>query len=365
MEAALDEVRAALSEADPRLAAALGRAAAAEWWAHSRTPHEGHQLHFDTDERSLRAGAEVAHPLVSAVLFLEVPDDDDRGDDDGADAAAAGDPEGSRGSRGRCRGGRGRVVGGNRSGSKGGTVVIDQRLGEGARSSVGSAEGGEGQHAWVAQPVANRVIAFDGGLLHGVLPAAAADRPAGDGEHSEGGGKHGTKPRRLTLMVGWWGPGLRPGRGSAEEAFGPCMVPPWRGGYRGAGWSWPDLFAVSAPTQDPDGAGARELSPWGAPPPRSRSRLASVPGPAWEAVEVGGGGGAGGVYGVEGGGEGGGEGWGGGDCVGRSDKHVREETQTRMPPVHPGLRFFLRSPNDFEEAYALHQGVPDDDDAGE
>ena len=40
IEAAIDELRVALSEGDPELAAALGGAAAAEWWAHSRSPHE-------------------------------------------------------------------------------------------------------------------------------------------------------------------------------------------------------------------------------------------------------------------------------------------------------------------------------------
>ena len=58
-------------------------------------------MHFDTDERALRAGANVAHPLVSAVLFL------DPGDGAGGAGEAA-------------------------SGASGATVVVDQRLGEGA-----------------------------------------------------------------------------------------------------------------------------------------------------------------------------------------------------------------------------------------
>ena len=294
VEVAIDEMRAVLLEADPRLAAVLRRAVAAEWWVHSRTPHEGHQMHFDTDERSLRAEAEpkVAHPLVSTVLFLEVPEDEGNGKE--MDTSSRGGGEG-----GAPAGGR----------STGGTIVVDQRLGEGAEYAAGG-------RAWVAHPVANRIIAFDGALLHGVLPVVA-----GSGDGGSGGG------RRLTLMVGWWGKELRPGVASTKEAFGPCMSPPWCEGNHPAEWSWPGLFCDSGEENIIAGE-----SRWGPPPSRSRGCLHSVS-PAWERVNVQA--------------EGGDEGWG--------------RDGFRMPPVHPGLRFFLRTPEDFEDAYTLHNDAGDED----
>ena len=41
----------------------------AEWWLHSRPHTAGHQLHYDTDEASLRRKAGVHCPLVSSVLY--------------------------------------------------------------------------------------------------------------------------------------------------------------------------------------------------------------------------------------------------------------------------------------------------------
>ena len=192
--------------------------------------------------------------------------------------------------------------------------------------------------------MANRVIAFNGGLLHGVLPAAAAAAAddGGDGDHAFAGrGLQHKQRRRLTLMVGWWGPGLVPGQASAEKEKGPCVVPPWRGGYsrEGAGlegWTWPDLFCEAPPGNATSSDHVACKSLWGPPPPRSYTRLAAVS-PAWEDVSSGGGGGGGGPG---------------------------HRPEARMPPVHPGLRFFLRGPSvhsDFADSYALHKADSDDD----
>ena len=39
----------------------------AEWWAHCRPHHTGHQLHFDSDDEG-EGG--VRNPIITTVLFL-------------------------------------------------------------------------------------------------------------------------------------------------------------------------------------------------------------------------------------------------------------------------------------------------------
>ena len=288
VEDAIDVVRAALSGADVDIAAKLATATSAEWWAHSRSPHEGHQLHFDADERALRRGdgaGEVSHPIVSAILFLESP----------ADARVQG-----------------------AGGGGGGTVVVDQRLGDGARA--------DGGRAWVAEPTTNRVVAFDGSLLHGVLPSS---EPAEDAASDPG-------HRRLTLMIGFWGPEMKLGDAAEDERQGPCVRPPWRAATAAGGESaeradgrssrWWDAFKRAEGERGAwsDAAGGNA---------RSWSRLPSVY-PAWERVGAG------------------------GDDA---------DAAAPPPPPPPGLRFFLQTDFDFENAYAPSRAADakdDDDDDG-
>ena len=288
VEDVIDVVRAALSGADADIAAKLATATSAEWWAHSRSPHEGHQLHFDADERALRRGdgaGEVSHPIVSAILFLESP----------ADARVQG-----------------------AGGGGGGTVVVDQRLGDGARA--------DGGRAWVAEPTTNRVVAFDGSLLHGVLPSS---EPAEDAASDPG-------HRRLTLMIGFWGPEMKPGDAAEDERQGPCVRPPWRAATAAGGESaeradgrssrWWDAFKRAEGERGAwsDAAGGNA---------RSWSRLPSVY-PAWERVGAG------------------------GDDA---------DAAAPPPPPPPGLRFFLQTDFDFENAYAPSRAADakdDDDDDG-
>lgn len=102
-----------------------------EWWAHMRQNTEAHQMHFDLDEITLlnqratssakktskNAPTKNLHPLVSAVLYLN-------------------------------------------PGSTFPTVVTNQIL---QRESMAT-------EAWLCQPSANRLLLFDGSLLHGVVP---------------------------------------------------------------------------------------------------------------------------------------------------------------------------------------------------
>jgi len=127
-----------------------------EWWCHARQGGQGHQLHFDLNEQALFEAQQEArmndydspvklpthlHPLVSCILYI-----------DAGDSAA------------------------------GSTLVTDQILTPESRATRG----------WLVEPKDNRLMAFDGGLLHGVIPKL----PTKQSKH------------RITLMLGFWSPGI-------------------------------------------------------------------------------------------------------------------------------------------------------------
>jgi len=93
-----------------------------EWWVHQRAVGRGwgHELHFDVEERTMELTGRVVHPAVSSVVYLS---------DDG-------DP----------------------------TLVIDETL----DAPLG------GRTAYCANPLPRSFMAFDGRLLHGVLPGPFA-----------------------------------------------------------------------------------------------------------------------------------------------------------------------------------------------
>ena len=146
-------------------------ACSVEWWCHRRDKSSAfaHQLHFDLDENALkgyktsikpkkidgkflpnsRRGKEVSirddlHPVVSAVLYL-------------------------RGKNGAP------------------TLVTDQTL---DADSVAS-------QAWLCHPAENRLLAFDGKLLHGVVPFLPTTS-AGSTDVED------PDQYRITIMMGWW-----------------------------------------------------------------------------------------------------------------------------------------------------------------
>jgi hypothetical protein len=140
-------------------------------------------------------------------------------------------------------------------------VVGEPGTGKGTGTGPGPGRG------WLVFPVPGRVLSFDGGLLHGVLPeppppltsrrrreeqkgvtveekevdeeeeeeeedAAGAEDARKEEEHGEGEGveEDGTlrPPQRLTLMIGWHGPASAPPPLSAGEpqVLGPLMEAP-------------------------------------------------------------------------------------------------------------------------------------------
>ena len=103
-------------------------------WAHRRPHASGHQLHFDSDNEG-RGG--VRNPLVSTVLYL------------------------------------------SDEGCGGPTLVTDQHIDGDALAQTG----------WMAFPKENRLVIFDGAVLHGVIP---------------GRGFVESSKTRTTLMIALW-----------------------------------------------------------------------------------------------------------------------------------------------------------------
>jgi hypothetical protein len=134
---------------------------AAEWWCHCRPHASGHQLHFDSDDEG-RGG--VRNPVCSTVLVL-------------------------------TEGG----VGGE-------TLVTSQSATSRTLCETG----------WLCQGQRNRLLAFKGNLLHGVVPGGGCDAL-----HKTG--------RRITFMVAFWKSIQvqdEPGAGSARP-FSRCREKEW------------------------------------------------------------------------------------------------------------------------------------------
>ncbi|CAM9724621.1 unnamed protein product, partial [Phaeothamnion confervicola] len=159
---------------------AAARANYAEWWAHCRPHSSGHQMHFDSDNEGVGI---VRNPICSCVLFVD-------------------------------------------GGCGGPTLVTDQTMaGPLARSG------------WLVHPKTNRVVVFDGSVLHGVVPGRGLSTDAQD---SDRGGER----RRVTFMCAFWEdlrlrprrPGAPPGASmplprAAELAAGAC-------GFDNTGHDW-------------------------------------------------------------------------------------------------------------------------------
>jgi len=96
----------------------LSEAKMSEWWAHCRPHHDGHQLHFDSENEGQGT---VRHPLVSTVLYLS-------------------------------------------EGIGGPTLVTTQKL-----------KGSLATHGWFIYPKINRLTMFNANVLHGVIPGRGLD----------------------------------------------------------------------------------------------------------------------------------------------------------------------------------------------
>eukprot|EP00980_Cylindrotheca_fusiformis_P024772 scaffold12445_cov115-Cylindrotheca_fusiformis.AAC.1 len=112
----------------------LKRAKFVEMWAHNRPHASGHQMHFDSDDEGRGS---IRNPIVSTILYI---------------TADGGGP----------------------------SLVTNQRLGSTSLADKG----------WLSHPKTKRLVAFDGRVLHGVVP--------GKGLPLYKGG------RRVTLMFAFW-----------------------------------------------------------------------------------------------------------------------------------------------------------------
>eukprot|EP00760_Papus_ankaliazontas_P037389 PhM_4_TR8463/c2_g1_i1/m.47217 len=106
-----------------------------EMWAHNRPHGTGHQLHFDSDDEG-RNG--IRNPLCGSIFFVD---------------GSAGGP----------------------------TVLMEQQLRDKKLA----------QNGWLIYPRTNRLVVFDGTMLHGVLPGRGV--PTSD-----------PSARRATLMLALW-----------------------------------------------------------------------------------------------------------------------------------------------------------------
>ncbi|KAL1507032.1 hypothetical protein AB1Y20_007894 [Prymnesium parvum] len=173
----LDRVLALLHRQAVAAFPAVAHATQAEWWAHCRPHATGHQLHYDSDDEG-RGG--VRNPTVSSALYL---------------SEAVGGP----------------------------TLVTSQRLSHPRLAT----------HGWTATPRVNRVLYFDGALLHGVVP--------GRGPVGAAASPRGT--RRISLMVAFW-PSIRERSAARPAAARPFPYPPAeaRSAEASASASWASLF---------------------------------------------------------------------------------------------------------------------------
>jgi len=112
----------------------LKEATQVEMWAHNRPHASGHQLHFDSDNEG--RGGMIRNPLISTVLYITAED-----------------------------------------GCGGPSIVTNQTLKDRKLATRG----------WMCHPKVGRLVAFDGKVLHGVVP-----------------GKGVGKGRRVTLMFAFW-----------------------------------------------------------------------------------------------------------------------------------------------------------------
>ena len=82
-------------------------------------------------------------------------------------------------------------------------MIMARRLGDSAENAAG----------WLCAPRANRLLTFDGSLLHCVVPPLPAPADAAR--------------RRITVMVGWWGPDVTVGDPARPSPNRPLGTPNW------------------------------------------------------------------------------------------------------------------------------------------
>ena len=148
----IEAVIAQLHEIVSTIFPKVKKATVGEWWVHKRSHGSGHQLHFDSENEGRGGISALHHPIVSCVLVID-------GD------STCGGP----------------------------TLVTNQKRGDGTLATEG----------WLLFPRRNRLLMFDGSLLHGVIPGRPFSRDELEmlGEIEEN--SHAPR-KRVTFMVGFW-----------------------------------------------------------------------------------------------------------------------------------------------------------------
>jgi hypothetical protein len=218
-----------------------------EIWCHQRPPDGCHQLHYDMDEIRLwetnQVGSEhkrqklsersdnvaanntnavskeaperheqskncgIFCPMVSCVLTIHVPSNSDRCSS--CLETAKGAP----------------------------TLVSNQSVTEHHQTNANQQHAVENGVGWLCFAKPNRLLAFEGSLLHGVVPGIpdpgsrlhiSGDDASIDSGYDTDNSTHDKYPKRVTLMLGFWGDGVRThtaGNGSSESmsVAGPNM----------------------------------------------------------------------------------------------------------------------------------------------
>ncbi|KAI8622370.1 hypothetical protein BC830DRAFT_1162989 [Chytriomyces sp. MP71] len=142
---AMDQLLQYLHSLASRLFPRVQYAQAAEWWVHTRAHSAGHQLHFDSAHEGAHSNSKKrkrkapVHPIASCVVYLSED------------------------------------VGGP-------TLVTNQRLGDPLAD-----------RGWMVESRLNRVVMFDGSVLHGVVPGRG---------YCERGAREDA--RRTSFMVAFW-----------------------------------------------------------------------------------------------------------------------------------------------------------------
>lgn len=229
----------------------LSRSCSVEWWCHKRDESSGfaHQLHFDLDENSLQSykdqvvsqqmkddqssGStkdsenclrEDLHPLVSAVLYLS----------EQKHAAP--------------------------------TLVTDQTLDAGSVAT----------QAWLCHPAENRLLLFDGKLLHGVVPFLPPK------EKTKKSALNSESSPRITIMMGFWAKDFN--NVPSTSKLGPNMAMPTFSsqhnkkteGEKKSAATWPSLLSAVESSSN----GRSKV-----PSKRKNAGLVHIPGPIWVPVK--------------------------------------------------------------------------------
>jgi hypothetical protein len=211
-----------------------------EFWVHQRDTEssQGHQLHFDLDEKKLKekglneSTVNSIHPLLSSVLYLN----GSAGNDDIEVIDDLFAP----------------------------TLITDQTLLPNSIASEG----------WLCYPKPNRLLTFDGKLLHGVIPMPKQVMKETTAKPSS---NINIQQPRLTLMLGWWPEGVsttkfsRNSSNSNSPNLGPNMKFP--NSFKN-NTKWLKFLQSHSKQNDID----KSILP-------SETAILHCPGPIWEVVK--------------------------------------------------------------------------------